>query len=197
GRQTKVSWGTRRDTGGAGFAVLLFSVLALGVLVGCGGYGGEGNGGGGDGNALATGELPGGGTTDGGTMADRGVARSVGEPTKAGGGGSDTVVIRVSGTQGTAYSGNFGTSEDVRNVVDTVGAGPIDYEIQVGQGAGTLNATFNKTKPGSGNLRVEVVVGGETVTQSETSAELGSAIVNYVPQGSLPEETKLSRVGGR
>ena len=43
-------------------------------------------------------------------------------------------------------------------------------------------------------MRVEILLDGEVVTQSETSAELGSATVNWKPEGALPEET-LPREG--
>ena len=42
---------------------------------------------------------------------------------------ASSVLVRVSGTPGTTYSGGHGTIEETRSVNDTVlGAEPIDYE---------------------------------------------------------------------
>jgi hypothetical protein len=42
------------------------------------------------------------------------------------------VVVRVSGTEGVAYSGNYGTLEGPAEIVDdAIGAEPTDYEIEV------------------------------------------------------------------
>jgi hypothetical protein len=54
---------------------------------------------------------------------------------------------------------------------------------------GVLNAAFSKTQPGREELRVEILVDSEVVTQSQTSAELGSATLSWKPEGALPEET--------
>jgi hypothetical protein len=108
----------------------------------------------------------------------------------------NNVIVRVSGTPGITYSGTYGTANEVRIVDDaTVGDGPTKYEVgTVDAEEGLLNAAFSKTQPGREVLRVEILVDDEVVTQSETSAELGTATVNWRPEEALPEET-LPREG--
>ena len=117
------------------------------------------------------------------------------EPTKETA-SEDYAVVRVSGTSGITYSGTYGTASEVRIVDDaTVEDEPTDYEVgTVDTEDGVLNAAFSKTQPGREELRAEILVDEEVVTQSETSAELGSATVNWKPEGALPEET-LPREG--
>lgn len=110
--------------------------------------------------------------------------------------GENNVEVRVSGTPGTVYSGTYGTSKDVHIVDDaTVGDEPTDYEVgAVAAEDGLLNVSFSKTKPGRETLEAEILVDGEAVTSSETSAEMGKVIVTWLPEGALPEET-LPREG--
>ncbi|HZY57565.1 MAG TPA: hypothetical protein VFE09_07195 [Rubrobacteraceae bacterium] len=106
---------------------------------------------------------------------------------------AENVVVRVSGTQGLAYSGSYGTAREVRNVNDTaLGAEPKNYELEeVGSEEGAVNAVFKKSSPGRETLMVEILVDGEVLTRSETSAELGSVTVNWVPQEALSEERTM------
>jgi hypothetical protein len=101
------------------------------------------------------------------------------------------VVVRVSGTPGTAYSGTYGTATEVQAVDDaTVGTEPTDYEVGGVGGAGDrLNTSFSKTEPGGETLEVEIVVDGEPVARGETSAELGVATASWTPEGTLQDET--------
>ena len=101
------------------------------------------------------------------------------------------VVVRVSGTPGTAYSGTYGTTTEVQAVDDaTVETEPTDYEVGGVGGAGDrLNTSFSKTEPGGETLEVEIVVDGEPVARGETSAELGVATASWTPEGTLQDET--------
>ena len=101
------------------------------------------------------------------------------------------VVVRVSGTPGTAYSGTYGTVADVQAVDDaTVGAEPTDYEVGTVRSAGDrLNASFSKIDPGSETLEVEILVDGQAVARGETSAEMGVATASWTPAGGQKEET--------
>lgn len=106
------------------------------------------------------------------------------------------VVVRVSGTEGVAYSGNYGTLEGPAEIVDdTVGAEPTDYEVQVQEGVSDgVFASFRKTEPGQGELRVQIVADEKVVVESRTLAELGAADAAWLPQemgsteGPPPEE---------
>jgi hypothetical protein len=147
--------------------VLCIFALVLGTLVGCGGSDNEG-----EQEANAPTQEPAEETTVEG-MAESGV------------------VVRVSGTPGTAYSGTYGTATQVQAVDDAVmGSEPTDYEVGTVEGAGDrLNTSFSKTEPGGETLEVEIVVDGEPVARGETSAELGVATASWTPEGALKEET--------
>jgi hypothetical protein len=104
---------------------------------------------------------------------------------------SSGVLVRVSGTPGTAYSGTYGTATDVQAVDDAaVGAEPTDYEVDdVGSAGNRLNASFSKTERGGESLEVEILVDGEAVARGQTSAELGVATASWTPAGAAKEET--------
>ena len=97
---------------------------------------------------------------------------------------ASSVLVRVSGTPGTTYSGGYGTIEETRSVNDTVlGAEPIDYEEVKVRDDEELAAVFQKTQPGDeGTLRVEFLVEGEVVAEEETSEQLGVVNVNWSPR---------------
>ena len=101
------------------------------------------------------------------------------------------VVVRVSGTEGVAYSGNYGTlAGPVEIVDDTVGAEPTDYEVQVQEGVSDgVIASFRKSEPGQGELRVQTLADEKVVVESRTLAELGAANADWIPQDmASPEE---------
>ena len=104
---------------------------------------------------------------------------------------ASSVVVRVSGTEGVAYAGNYGTfTREPQIVDDTLGSNPTEYQVEVEEGtADGVSASFQKTEPGAGKLKAEIVADGELVTESTTYAELGSVIVDWLPQaGPLPGE---------
>ena len=152
----------------AKLGVLCVFALVLGTLVGCGGSDNEGEQG-----------------------ANEPPREPVEEETTVEGTAESGVVVRVSGTPETAYSGTYGTATEVQAVDDVnVGTGPTDYEVGAVGGAGDrLNASFSKTEPGEETLEVEIVVDGEPVARGETSAELGVATASWTPAGVLEEET--------
>ena len=95
------------------------------------------------------------------------------------------LVVRVSGPQGTAYSGTYGTTQGGMIPVDGIlGAGPAEYGIETGGGAfGAVSAVFQKTQPVPGALRAEVLSGGEVVAEGFTSEESSWVEVKWSPQG--------------
>jgi hypothetical protein len=93
------------------------------------------------------------------------------------------LVVRVSGPQGTVYSGAYGTTQGGMLPVDGVlGAVPAEYGVEAWSGAfDAVSAMFRKNQPIPGTLRVEVLWAGEVVAKGETSEELGSVEVNWNP----------------
>ena len=94
----------------------------------------------------------------------------------------ENVVVRVSGTPGTAYSGSYGTFQSAQTVDDALGVEPAAYEIE-GSVSDILAAVFRKTQPADeGTLRVEILVDSEVVAGDETSEEIGVINVTWSPQ---------------
>ena len=65
------------------------------------------------------------------------------------------VVVRVSGAEGTAYSGTYGSIEgDLQTVDDTIGAEPTEYQVEVEEGvadgvtAGSRNNRYRRAERG-------------------------------------------------
>jgi hypothetical protein len=142
--------------------------------------------------ALVLGTLAGcGGSDDQGEQEANEPTREAAEETTVEGTTESGVVVRVSGTPGTVYSGTYGTATEVQAVDDaTVGTEPTDYEVvAVGSAGDRLNASFSKIDPGGETLEVEILVDGEAVARGETSAELGVATASWRPAGALKEET--------
>ena len=107
---------------------------------------------------------------------------------------ANEVVVRVSGTEGVAYSGDYTTlSAEPQDVNATLEGDATDYPVQIEQGADDgVTAFFRKTEPGEGELRAQILADGEVVTESATYAEFGSVIVDCLPEagplyGDLPE----------
>ena len=100
------------------------------------------------------------------------------------------VVVRVSGAEGTAYSGTYGSIEgDLQIVDDTIGAEPTVYQVEVEEGvADGVTAGFQKIQPGMGELNVEILADDEVIVESRTLAEFGAANADWFPQIGPPEE---------
>jgi hypothetical protein len=96
-----------------------------------------------------------------------------------------SLVVRVSGPQGTAYSGTYGTTQGGMIPVDGIlEAGPAEYGVETGGGAfGAVRAVFQKKQPVPGTLRAEVLSAGEIVAEGSTSEESSWVEVNWSPQG--------------
>ena len=100
------------------------------------------------------------------------------------------VVVRVSGAEGTAFSGTYGSIEgELQTVDDTIGAEPTEYQVEVEEGvADGVTAGFQKTQPGTGELNVEILADDEVIVDSRTFAEFGAANADWFPQIGPPEE---------
>jgi len=110
-----------------------------------------------------------------------------------------SLVVRVSGTEGVPYSGEYGSLEGaVEGVDDTVGAEPTDYEVEIQEGVSDgVIASFQKSEPGQGELRVQTLADDKVVVEGRTLAELGTANADWLPQmgplleGELPPEDEM------
>ncbi len=92
------------------------------------------------------------------------------------------VVVRVSGTQGTAYSGSYWTCEEPQTADGVLGAEPTDYEAKARHrrlrrcGRRVPENPARRRDPG-----VEILDHGVVAAEDETSEEFGSVTVNRSP----------------
>jgi hypothetical protein len=95
-------------------------------------------------------------------------------------------MVRVSGTEGLRYAGNYGTLEgEPQAVDDVVRHEPTDYDVLDGDVGGAF-ARLSKIESGEeGQLTVQIVVAGEEVAGSITYTESGrgEGSVRWSPQG--------------
>jgi len=96
------------------------------------------------------------------------------------GGAAGSLVLRISGTPGMGFSGNYTTPEGSQNFSGTLGAAPTDYELG-GEGIAGLNViTANvQAQETSGTLKVEILENGQVVQSAQTSATNNTVSVTY------------------
>jgi hypothetical protein len=96
------------------------------------------------------------------------------------GGAANSVVLRISGTPGVQFSGQYTTPEGSQSISGTIGAAPTDYELG-GEGVAGLNlVTATVQKQGTyGTLKVELLKNSQVVQSGETSATNNSVSVTY------------------
>jgi hypothetical protein len=94
-----------------------------------------------------------------------------------------SLVVRVSGPPGTAFSGTYGTTQGGMIPVEGVlGATPAEYGIDTGGGLfGEVSAVFRKSQPVPGLLTAEILSAGEVVAQGSTSEESDWVEVYWSP----------------
>ena len=97
-------------------------------------------------------------------------------------GAAESVVLRISGTPGLQFSGNYTTPEGSRNISGTLGVNPTDYDLG-GEGVAGFNVvTANVYKEGtSGTLKVEILKNGQVVQSAATNATNNTVSVTYSP----------------
>ena len=101
------------------------------------------------------------------------------------------VLVRVSGAQGTAYTGNYSTLTGPLGIVEdtTLGDEPQEYEVEIEEGRlDGVSASFRKTEDGTGELKAEIVADDVVVAESRTRVPPGSVIVEWIPEGLFQEE---------
>ena len=96
------------------------------------------------------------------------------------GGATNSVVLRISGTPGVQFSGNYTTPQGSKDISGTIGAAPTDYKLG-GEGvAGMSVVTANVQKQGTyGSLKVEILKDGQVVQSAETNATNNAVSVTY------------------
>ena len=97
-------------------------------------------------------------------------------------GAAESVVLRISGTPGLQFSGNYTTPESSKNISGTLGVDLTDYDLG-GEGVAGFNVvTANVYKEDtSGTLKVEILENGQVVQSAATNATNNTVSVTYSP----------------
>ena len=97
-------------------------------------------------------------------------------------GAAESVVLRISGTPGLQFSGNYSTPESSKNISGTLGVDPTDYDLG-GEGVAGFNVvTANVYKEETnGTLKVEILENGQVVQSAATNATNNTVSVTYSP----------------
>jgi hypothetical protein len=97
-------------------------------------------------------------------------------------GAAESVVLRISGTPGLQFSGNYTTPEGSKNISGTLGVDATDYDLGGESVAGFNVVTANVHKEvTSGTLKVEILKNGQVVQSAATNATNNTVSVTYSP----------------
>ena len=96
------------------------------------------------------------------------------------GGAAESVVLRISGTPGVQFSGNYTTPQGSQDISGTLGTTPTEYKLGGADVAGMSVVTVNVQKQETyGTLKVEILKDGQVVQSAETSATNNAVSVTY------------------
>ncbi len=96
------------------------------------------------------------------------------------GGTAGSLVLRISGTPGVEFSGDYMTPQGSQNFSGTLGSTPTDYELG-GEGIAGVNVvSANVQKQETyGTLKVEILENGRVVQSAQTTAANSPVSVTY------------------
>ena len=111
------------------------------------------------------------------------MVKSMGQDMVGGSSGEEpSPTIRVSGTPGVPYSGNYTTTTGSQNFNGTVGATPLDYKIPGTSINGVNVVTVNVQRQGTtGTLKVEILENGQVIQSQETNATTSTLTLTFSP----------------
>jgi len=97
-------------------------------------------------------------------------------------GAAESAVLRISGTPGLQFSGNYTTPESSKNISGTLGVNATDYDLG-GEGVAGFNVVTANVykKETSGTLKVEILENGQVVQSAATNATNNTVSVTYSP----------------
>lgn len=91
-----------------------------------------------------------------------------------------SLMVRISGTPGTEFSGNYTTPQGSQNFNGTLGATPTEFELGDEGVAGLNLVTVNIQKQEvGGTLKVEILKNGQVVQSAETNATNNTVSLTY------------------
>src|SRR5215203_113058 len=87
------------------------------------------------------------------------------------GGATTSLVLRISGTPGVQFSGNYTTPQGSQDISGTLTTTPTEYKLGGRDVAGMSVLTANVQKQGTyGALKVEILKEGQVIQSAETNA---------------------------
>ena len=96
------------------------------------------------------------------------------------GGDAGSLVLRISGTPGVEFSGNYTTPQGSQNISGTLGSTPTDYNLGGEAIAGVNVISVNVQKQGTyGTLKVEALKNGQVIQSAETSATSNAVSLTF------------------
>jgi hypothetical protein len=96
------------------------------------------------------------------------------------GSAAGSLVLRISGTPGVEFSGNYTTPQGSRNISGTLGSTPTDYELGGEAIAGVNVISVNVQKQGTyGTLKVEALKNCQLIQSAETTATSNSVSLTF------------------
>ena len=154
--------------------VLLSTVAFVGCLAVIGTSGGGGGG-----------EAP---VAPAGSQQGEGESGDESESRQANEGGTKTAVIKVAGTPGMRFTGNIGNMNSTRSVD---GVTPAEYEVKFSSRAVDFDSVYvdfykemnAQAEYPEGTLAVQIVVDGQVVQESSSSANDGYVSITWSPEG--------------
>lgn len=162
----------RRVSGRTRAVALFLFALAFGMVVaGCG------SGGGGAGSAPAD--------TAKQAVPDTTVQTTAPEKNGTAEGAGRTAVVRLSGTEGTIYAGNYGNLDGSKYAEGLLEGEPVEFTVDLRKsGFDVVNASFSK--PGvedDGTLKIEIIAGDEVVAEQEAETQYGTLNLTWSSEG--------------
>lgn len=93
-----------------------------------------------------------------------------------------TLTIRVSGTPGVPFTGNYTTTTGSQNFNGTVGATPLDFKIPNTSVNGVNVVTVNVQSQGTaGPIKVEILKNGQVIQTGETNPTTSTITLTFSP----------------
>ncbi len=107
------------------------------------------------------------------------------EETRAAGEAARTATVRLSGTEGTVYAGNYGNLDSSEYAEGVLEGEPVEFEVDMrDSGFDVVTASF--TKPATsdtGLLAVEILSDGEVVAEQDVETQYGALSLTWSSEG--------------
>ena len=96
-----------------------------------------------------------------------------------------TATVRLTGTEGTVYAGNYGNLDGSEYAEGVFEAEPVEFTVDLREsGFDVVNASFTKPQGNDdGLLRIEILSGGEVVAAQDAETQYGTLNLTWSSEG--------------